>query len=202
MTADAATVQTPQDVEDLTKGAISRTFDFVRAAAADPDVLDEISNGATLILIPADDPDAAAEIEQGIAAVHRGEDTYFRHVTSASEIERVWAKALELDRRYRDIWERQRNGESTTDQAVAETLALLDRSSLGALTMATRRLQVSNTTQREKGGEPESPAVLGILALLDEMSSTLGAAGSVVDSRDFEQRMMVLISDLRSELAQ
>ncbi|MDP9365017.1 MAG: hypothetical protein M3Q10_12460 [Chloroflexota bacterium] len=104
MSTDAAAVRTPEETAELTRRAIGATFDFIRDAAADPSILDDVPNGATLILVPDDDPAlAAAEIEQGVAAVHQGRDAYFRHVAGGSTTERVWAESRELDRQYRDF---------------------------------------------------------------------------------------------------
>jgi hypothetical protein len=62
---------------ELTRRLMLRGFE-------DPSLFMEIPDGATLILIPDDDPEqAAAEIEVGIQAVKRGENVYFRHLPAA-----------------------------------------------------------------------------------------------------------------------
>ena len=74
MNAEAAASRTTAEMDKLTRRAIGTTFDFVRAAAADPAPLDAVPDGATPVPIPADDPDlATAEIEQGLATVRRGD---------------------------------------------------------------------------------------------------------------------------------
>src|SRR5687768_4030599 len=66
---------------EVAKRNVELTFDFNRAILADPSILDDIPDGATVVLIPSDDPDlAAAEIEQSLAALRQGCDVYFRHV--------------------------------------------------------------------------------------------------------------------------
>jgi hypothetical protein len=54
---------------------------LIEAAMDDATVLDGIPSGATLVLLPVDDP---AYVDQAIAvgleAVHRGRDVYFRHL--------------------------------------------------------------------------------------------------------------------------
>jgi hypothetical protein len=60
---------------------IRNTSGLVRAAAANPAVARDIPQGATIVLIPDDDPElAAAEIEAGMLALSRGQDVYFRHI--------------------------------------------------------------------------------------------------------------------------
>ena len=88
MSAEAAAARTTAETAESTRRAIGTTFDVVRAAAADPATLDAAADGATPVPIPADDPDlATAEIEQGLAAVRRGEDVYVRHFRSAASAE-------------------------------------------------------------------------------------------------------------------
>jgi hypothetical protein len=63
----------------------AKSFDLARrwglALIDDPALLDEIPQGANLVLVPDDDPAFAdAKIELGIAAIRRGENVYFRHV--------------------------------------------------------------------------------------------------------------------------
>ena len=62
---------------ELTRRLMLRGFE-------DPSLFMEIPDGATLILIPDDDPEQAeAEIEVGLQAVKRGENVYFRHLLAA-----------------------------------------------------------------------------------------------------------------------
>ncbi|MGH2531424.1 MAG: DUF5647 family protein [Thermomicrobiales bacterium] len=57
---------------------------FHTAAFAEPALLDEIPDGATLVLLP-DDDDAFVEesIAIGIQTLRHGRDVYFRHVRMA-----------------------------------------------------------------------------------------------------------------------
>lgn len=70
--------------EGVVERNIGLTFELIQAIADDPALLEEIPHGATVILIPADDPDLAA---RNIAGGHRrvlaGENVYFRHVRRA-----------------------------------------------------------------------------------------------------------------------
>jgi hypothetical protein len=60
-------------------------FDLMQAALLDPDALADFPKNATTILLPGDDPDLyTANIEIGMAALRRGENVYFRHVSSPS----------------------------------------------------------------------------------------------------------------------
>jgi hypothetical protein len=62
---------------------IDAAFDLLRQIIDDPNVLDTIPDGATIVFIPNDDPAAAASnLELGISAVRSGTDVYFRHVES------------------------------------------------------------------------------------------------------------------------
>jgi len=57
---------------------------FHAAIFDDPAILDDIPNGATLVLVPRDDPALAAhELALGQEALAAGRDTYFRHVRIA-----------------------------------------------------------------------------------------------------------------------
>ncbi|MDQ3696395.1 MAG: hypothetical protein M3464_22665 [Chloroflexota bacterium] len=60
---------------------IRNTFGLVRGAAANPAVARDIPMGATIVLIPDDDPELAeAEMAAGMAALGQGQDVYFRHI--------------------------------------------------------------------------------------------------------------------------
>ena len=80
MTA-AAPVAVPED-STIRDRNISLTFDLSRAILADPTILDEIPNGATLVLLPHDADAAFVEenIALGIAALREGRNVYFRHL--------------------------------------------------------------------------------------------------------------------------
>ena len=67
--------------KDAMAQSIERAFRFARAEFADPSILECIPNGASLALIPDDDPAAAARaIRAGIMSVERGKNVYFLHV--------------------------------------------------------------------------------------------------------------------------
>lgn len=202
MSTEAAAVRTPEQTQELTRRAVGVTFDFVRAAAADPSVADDVPDGATLALIPDDDPTLASmEIEQGMAAIHRGENVYFRHVPSASETESVWTESRIFDRQYREIWERRTAGELTTNETIEELDALLARVSEDAVRMATRRRRVTPATLREQTGVPPSPTMVSLLALADEMGEALDSSDAL-PANVLEQvaRMIDLFADYRREL--
>lgn len=62
-----------------------RVFDlldeFTQSAIADPLLLDGIPNGATLVLLPDDDPEfVERSIQRGVDAIRQGRNVYFRHV--------------------------------------------------------------------------------------------------------------------------
>jgi hypothetical protein len=64
---------------------MNHVFDLTRAVLVDPTLLDEIPDGVTLVLLPDDDPDVAAEqIEAGLFAVREGRDVLFRHIRPGS----------------------------------------------------------------------------------------------------------------------
>lgn len=61
--------------------SIDEAFEIGRAIIADPSLLDDIPNGATLVLLPDDDPDRSEERKAlGLAALERGESVYFKRV--------------------------------------------------------------------------------------------------------------------------
>ena len=68
-------------VNEFDRKSIALTADFIRASFDDARVLDGIPDGATLILLPADDPAFVDEsIQLGIEAIREGRDVVFRHV--------------------------------------------------------------------------------------------------------------------------
>lgn len=203
MKSDAATARPRDGVADLTERAIDTTFDFVRAAAADPVVFDEVPDGAMLVLVPADDPVlAAAEIEQGLAALGRGHNVYFRHVRrDESPIERTWDEANDLDQRYAAVWTRLKNGELTPAEAKRQSLAVLEQASSDAVHVSTRRRRVRADTLRDQAGVDPSPASTAILALLDEVVSALESGSSAsIDWDDANRRMADHLAALRREV--
>ncbi len=60
-------------------------FDLVQAQLANPELLNEIPNGATVVLIPEDDPELA-EYNFGVARtlVARGKNVFLKRVRSAA----------------------------------------------------------------------------------------------------------------------
>lgn len=65
----------------VTERNIGLTFDLARAIATDSALLAEIPDGATVILLPDDDPELAARnLAGGCRRVRAGENVYFRHV--------------------------------------------------------------------------------------------------------------------------
>ena len=70
-------------VETDTDRVFDLVDDFTQAILADPTLLAGVPHGATLVLLPDDDPEFVdRSIERGIATVRRGRDVYFRHVTT------------------------------------------------------------------------------------------------------------------------
>ena len=77
----AAPTSNPTETVEVVTRSINLTFDFARAIVDDPNILDDVPEGAIVVLIPADDPElAAVEVEEGLAALRQGWDVYFRHV--------------------------------------------------------------------------------------------------------------------------
>jgi hypothetical protein len=75
-----------EEVSGVPKAVVDRSielaFALVRADIADPSVLDGVPNGASLALIPDDDPELAAyAIEAGVTGVKHGKNVYFLHLT-------------------------------------------------------------------------------------------------------------------------
>lgn len=69
----------------FTERNITLSFEFAKSIVDDPAILDEVPDGATLVLLPSDEPDLAREnLRLGIAAAERGENVYLRHVSSLS----------------------------------------------------------------------------------------------------------------------
>jgi hypothetical protein len=76
----ASPVANPPKLEEFDRKTISLTADFLEDALDDASILAGVSNGAVLVLLPADDPDFVEEsISLGVAAVRRGQDVIFRH---------------------------------------------------------------------------------------------------------------------------
>jgi hypothetical protein len=64
---------------------ITLSFEFAKSIIDDPAILDEIPEGATLVLLPENEPDLAKEnLRLGLEAAERGENVYIRHVKNLS----------------------------------------------------------------------------------------------------------------------
>jgi hypothetical protein len=69
---------------DLIERNMALAANLMAAQLENPNALAEIPNGATLILIPDDDPELARfNRDLGLQALEEGEDVYFRHVSRA-----------------------------------------------------------------------------------------------------------------------
>ncbi len=56
-------------------------FELAQTHLEHPELLNDVPDGATLVLIPDNDPELTAfNIELGMKAVQAGQDVYFRHV--------------------------------------------------------------------------------------------------------------------------
>lgn len=74
---------------------IVAAFNLLSQIIDDPGILDTIPEGANIVFIPRDDPDAPAEnIQLGITVVQKGEDVYFRHVETLDTPEQVASTRL------------------------------------------------------------------------------------------------------------
>jgi hypothetical protein len=69
--------------DGIVERSIDLSFDFLHSVIEDPSILGNIPDGATLVLIPDNDPDLA-EIKYQVAVdvARRGENVYIRHVQS------------------------------------------------------------------------------------------------------------------------
>jgi hypothetical protein len=57
-------------------------FELAGRQVEQPELLGEVPDGATLVLIPDDDPELAAfNVEVGLNAIRSGQNVYFRHVS-------------------------------------------------------------------------------------------------------------------------
>ena len=75
----------PISSPEITTRAKHHVFDLTRAILADPTLLNEIPDGVTLVRLPDDDLDVAAEqIEAGWGVLREGRDVLFRHVRPIS----------------------------------------------------------------------------------------------------------------------
>ncbi|MGH2535743.1 MAG: DUF5647 family protein [Thermomicrobiales bacterium] len=82
-TKPSATLE-PLDDATHAERNITMGFAFTRQILDDPSLLDAIPDGATLILIPGDDPALAeANLAMAIGEVRKGRNVYIRHVRLA-----------------------------------------------------------------------------------------------------------------------
>lgn len=60
---------------------IMLSFEFAKSIIDDPAILEDIPDGATLVLLPDDDAELSREnLRLGVESAERGEDVYIRHV--------------------------------------------------------------------------------------------------------------------------
>ena len=70
---------------DFPERNITLSFEFAKSIIDDPAILEEIPDGATLVLLPENEPDLAKEnLRLGVEAAERGENVYIRHVKNLS----------------------------------------------------------------------------------------------------------------------
>lgn len=81
-------VPTKPTVNEFDRKVFAQTFDLIEAAIDDASVLDDIPNGAVLVLLPADDPAFAEEaLALGVKAVREGRNVYFKHLPTEAAAE-------------------------------------------------------------------------------------------------------------------
>ena len=78
-------------IDDGTKSRVSPHIElalrFTLALFEDPAKLDEFPDGATLVLLPDDDPDLAeSNLQGGIRMIRAGQDVTFRHLRIAQRV--------------------------------------------------------------------------------------------------------------------
>ena len=62
-------------------------FEFARNLVDDPSSLEDIPDGATVVIIPDDDPEVAERnIELALKAVREGADVYIRHARKPASV--------------------------------------------------------------------------------------------------------------------
>ena len=84
MSTETESIAPPASADEETSRSLDLTRRFMLAAVADPAVLDEVPDGATLVLVPDDDRTRAdEEVTAGLSAMRGGRDVYFRHVRLA-----------------------------------------------------------------------------------------------------------------------
>jgi hypothetical protein len=72
-------------VETDTDRVFDLIDDFTQAILVDPSLLDDVPHGATLVLLPDDDPEfVERSIQRGVEAIRHGRDVYFRHHAAAA----------------------------------------------------------------------------------------------------------------------
>jgi len=84
----SAETTTKPTVDELTLRDFALHDAFLKALIADEALQEELPNGASLILLPDDDPELTERnIAFGVVAARRGRNVYLRHVHRASEQE-------------------------------------------------------------------------------------------------------------------
>lgn len=71
---------------DSMERSIDLSFDFLHSVIDDPTILDDIPAGATLVLIPDNDPELAeVKYQLAVDVARRGENVYIRHIQSGEK---------------------------------------------------------------------------------------------------------------------
>lgn len=69
------------DMITATDRTLALAEELFQAAKTDPSIYDEIPQGATLVLLPLNDPTVVqVNVESGLASIERGENVYFLHL--------------------------------------------------------------------------------------------------------------------------
>lgn len=80
----------PTDEQTAPPRERNNALAFAQAVLADPAVRDRIPDGATVVLLPGDDPTLARfNLDLGVRKVLAGEDIYFHHVHAQPATSRV-----------------------------------------------------------------------------------------------------------------
>ncbi len=85
----SARVTDDRTIDEATAAQVTRNielaFEFTSSIFADPSVADGLPKGATVVLIPDDDPDLAeTNLAIAIEAFHSGRNVFLRHADSRS----------------------------------------------------------------------------------------------------------------------
>ena len=82
----SATKTSIVDTVDVEGRNLDLAADLLRSIGDDPAILDQIPDGAMLVLLPADADEAFVEanVAVGLDMLRKGHDVYFRHVVPRS----------------------------------------------------------------------------------------------------------------------